>query len=951
MTKLTYKYSLNKFSTLFACFILSLINISQLKAQANDQSLGNRCYVLNSGTLMLRSSHSGLYIDVAGASLEDLADIITWTKSGSKNQIYKVIQHESKWFALAAEHSNKVLSLKLLSESNKKIVQESYTGSANQLWAILRNSTGRIRLINKQSRDLLSITDESKELGSKLFTSTYLENNRSQIWHLRKSSPISVKRVRCPRFNTSSNNSPTPIPTTIVINTPIRTAIPTNTTIATGTTIPTIAPTSTFIPTPRTTNTPVPTIRPSSTSSPLPTNTITPTLPSPTNTPISISTGEQINGGGMLSDNKIQLPLEIIGSEGHTVSVNVTTLNGATAKYLWVQVNNLSYDNKGSFQINSGPWIDLKNSLIDRFDSAPEKAWGGIGGGYNTIRFRVPINGITNGSNTIKFRFNKSDGISAGYRILNFNLLDSAGNRLIAQNSFVYEDPSKWRAPRPNQIDIGKDLWFTAKLKRSPNSGEIKAQCSDCHALNGRDLKYFNYSNYSIIERSKYHGLSQEQGEQIASYIRTLNVPAPTNSRPWNPPYQPAPGLDSKPVENWAAGGGLEAVLDRDIDTFNDMFPGFNGGANISAISKKRIEMGGNIQVNLRESRMAVQFPDWKHWLPFIHPKDAYGDAYKPTQERINRIREFLNKYGKAYIVGSAGGRSFWNDIRDLSYSSLFSEGESTPTPFSTRENWSHEQQKTRYSIGLWLLVQIWDLMHTYNIEGHSQELYRNLGADRPDPRGWPQGNERFVFAVSPFLTPVCSNTQNLWLGRNLCQYYALAWYDMAVILNPGNRFHEVHNAIDWIYFYTRLYNGWRDAGHDLREPGRFAHLLVAALQEADSNIFGVKNMGRGFSWFAATPLLTLQQEDKYVFDANIPFEKNVLVAFINASMGAMLDKIEKYPTGDWERRSQEPRECWYLCEQWPADFDKATKRYSEIGVDPQIVQRTRALINRLYNR
>ena len=26
---------------------------------------------------------------------------------------------------------------------------------------------------------------------------------------------------------------------------------------------------------------------------------------------------------------------------------------------------------------------------------------------------------------------------------------------------------------------------------------------------------------------------------------------------------------------------------------------------------------------------LSLQFPDWKHWLPLIHPKDAYGEYWQ----------------------------------------------------------------------------------------------------------------------------------------------------------------------------------------------------------------------------------------------------------------------------------------------------------------------------------
>jgi hypothetical protein len=94
----------------------------------------------------------------------------------------------------------------------------------------------------------------------------------------------------------------------------------------------------------------------------------------------------------------------------------------------------------------------------------------------------------------------------------------------------------------------------------------------DCHTEDGRDLKYFNFSNYSIVSRSCFHGLSTRQGEQIASYIRSLPLPNP--GRPWNPPYQPRPGVDARPVSHWAVGAGLAWVLNQDIDALPYLIKG-----------------------------------------------------------------------------------------------------------------------------------------------------------------------------------------------------------------------------------------------------------------------------------------------------------------------------------------------------------------------------------------
>jgi hypothetical protein len=472
----------------------------------------------------------------------------------------------------------------------------------------------------------------------------------------------------------------------------------------------------------------------------------------------------------------------------------------------------------------------------------------------------------------------------------------------------------------------------------------IKATCADCHTATGRDLKYFNYSNFSIVARSKYHGLSEQQGKQIASYIRSLNTPAPKQARPWNPPYQPGPGIDSKPIEQWAAGAGLEAVLENDIDTLNDIFPGFNGGANVSAIKKSAIAMGGTWTFNERESRLATQFPDWKHWLPTIHPKDAYPNQYPAAKAVWDKVLGRLEQYGKPYIVGKVdGGKNLWDELDAVS-KALDYGAEDGPTPYSTGKTWTRQQQEMHHSAGLWRAVKLWDMIQTYNIESLSQELYTNLGADRPDPRGWPQNNDRFVFGVSPRLTPVCNNTKDSYLGTNLCRYTSLAWYDLALVLNPGNRFHVEHNAIDWNYFYGVVAYSNQDTGNGLKEPGRYMRLMVSGLKEADSNTFGVKQMGRGFSFWAGTPMaLGGARERELMFE---PDQYATYVAFNNAFLGSMFDKIEKYPVADWERH---PTVCWYLCDQMLGWFDEGLKLYQQYGIDQTVINRIADRINSLY--
>jgi hypothetical protein len=265
-----------------------------------------------------------------------------------------------------------------------------------------------------------------------------------------------------------------------------------------------------------------------------------------------------------------------------------------------------------------------------------------------------------------------------------------------------------------------------------PNSPRIQAHCADCHAQDGRDLKYFNFSNSSIVARARFHGLSTLQGEQIASYIRSLPLPNP--GRPWNPPYQPGPGLDEQPISNWAAGAGLAWVLDRDTDALPYLLgqhfaPLGRAASNPSGNAPNLRELVGQItpdifrpdgNLNPRQIPIALQLPDWSHWLPPIHPKDAWGPAFAQSA--------FAALYGGETTPGSkpkigtkpslrtllAAAQTTDNNIRPVV--ATFAEWSQARRAFLRRfvqpkSVWSPAFTNKVYSTQLWQLVKTWEMM------------------------------------------------------------------------------------------------------------------------------------------------------------------------------------------------------------------------------------------------
>ena len=243
------------------------------------------------------------------------------------------------------------------------------------------------------------------------------------------------------------------------------------------------------------------------------------------------------------------LPLEVIGPDGYTkeVTLNLSSEEAEDADTLYLQCHRCGYSPTGersgqakaSVRLNGGDWLDLTDSAVDMNEQ--DRAYGGFEGGHFTTRFTVDMDGFQAGENTLELRFNGTDNLTSGYRIVDMNVMQGDAP-LLPEDLFAEDDPMTWEPPLDNESDVqaGETLWEEAVLEDFPGGPEIKATCSGCHHQDARDLQLYAFSNRSITERSKFHGLTEKEGEQIASYIRNLkDEGVEPYGRPWDPPYQP----------------------------------------------------------------------------------------------------------------------------------------------------------------------------------------------------------------------------------------------------------------------------------------------------------------------------------------------------------------------------------------------------------------------------
>jgi hypothetical protein len=570
------------------------------------------------------------------------------------------------------------------------------------------------------------------------------------------------------------------------------------------------------------------------------------------------------------------LPIEVLGAPGTTV-ITTLKLTGAQAsqgKRLWLQTHNIRYPEKASLRVNGGVWTPLNNTTADMLGSS--KTYGGIGGSFATLKMSVVLaaNALVAGDNSVEFRFNVGNGLSVGYRIIALNVLDAQSKPLILTSAFTSENPAAWVGPSSASADIsaGKTLWSSAQLKSQsgPAATNLVARCSDCHTETGADLKYFGYSNKSIIERAKFHGLTDAQGQQIASYIRSLPVKAV--GRPWNPPYQPGPGTSAKPNDEWAAGAGIDNVPDDDWDTIKHLFP--------DGIKRDAIMQGdGNLlkRYSSHDTPIAFQLPDWNHWLPEIHPYDAWGKTWfegTPNYKHYRKIRtqlagktptEITQWYrdsgtgngdtyqSTGYFAMTAWSGYFANQGRGNSVVDAMEAFLSSAVDPNGRVTNATDAQKI-YSMALWKMVKHLEINEEFQLTGVGPAAtgvaWAGFDATHALPRAWV-GADRVVFDTSPFLTNLPGGLTGSASGNNAFNYDYLsnAWYQLQLILNAGQRSSGGHRTVDWGYAHGFL-NGM-DRSTNFSQGARNAVWAFKGLDEGDNG--REPNTEQGWSFKRAT--------------------------------------------------------------------------------------------------
>jgi hypothetical protein len=224
---------------------------------------------------------------------------------------------------------------------------------------------------------------------------------------------------------------------------------------------------------------------------------------------------------------------------------------------------------------------------------------------------------------------------------------------LVPGSSFTLDNPATWTAPGAGNAATGQTLWNTKTLRtKSPhtNFADSNSTCGSCHFRNGADLKILNYSANALKIAAVDRGYTDTESDHLIAYVFGLSDSRTIKGRPWNPPFQPGPGLDSGTPDDWIAGAGLDWQLTYDDDMREYMEPERTAGRTAATSYIKR-----------REIPIPVQFQHWNKWLPAYNPAEIWSDWIVPASYPNPPIGtpDWYDYYANTVVPSSSGVTAF----------------------------------------------------------------------------------------------------------------------------------------------------------------------------------------------------------------------------------------------------------------------------------------------------
>ena len=409
----------------------------------------------------------------------------------------------------------------------------------------------------------------------------------------------------------------------------------------------------------------------------------------------------------------VMFPLEVLGTPGTavtlTMKLDAATLSGASSAAVTLTLHNIVQTDSAELVVNGGAPLDL--SSVDGPFRHPD-------GRVTTASVPIDRSLLVAGDNRFVFRYTRQvvDGGSAisGFRVLNVAV--QVGQTMLRPDATL-ETPLQWKPVREDAQSLERGRFFFTDISRDEGPA-----CARCHADSGADLQYYAFSNHSIVERAMFHRFTRDEAEDIASYIRSLDVVRA--GRPYQPPFQPGAN------NTGAAGASIDSVLADDAAFSQAGRLSFDVWDSASAVDTFTLPT-------------AVQAPTWLRWLP---------RTFDPTW--FTRADGVLAKAEQALAADPSveNARTFMSAAMRVGTDILVTTGD----------------HHGRIDVLRFAAVKLWDWS-------------RRLGFSRPD-HGMPEGGPAYPYEVG-FAFFEAANVRNA-VPEAMKQTTSWWWAQLAA--NPG---------------------------------------------------------------------------------------------------------------------------------------------------------------------
>ena len=411
-----------------------------------------------------------------------------------------------------------------------------------------------------------------------------------------------------------------------------------------------------------------------------------------------------------------------------------------------------------------------------------------------------------------------------------------------------------------------------------------------------------------------FMGLAGKMVARIAQYLRDLPVNHSSNGRPWQPPYQPGPNADNNAYE-WAAGQGLENVLENEQELLNDLF----GSTDPSETQIRNAINDFNGNTNIRTQRIAVQFPDWNEWLPVVHPKDILtASEYNTIKTAFDNLRNSVNSSSKINTLNNKTGVNtpyannglfealgvFAREIHKVI------EGDYTLTyprsPYWADNSSNQAFEDRKRSLAHWYGMKLFDVIQEFDIYDIAD--LKNIANADEETFQWPI-REWAVFQNAAHITSG-KRVNSYFLSddtptkQTKSIYLSSIWYQLQLTLTPGHRKGGQVEPNDYAYNLQHMHRLGARSG--IYEPVRFFQNYLKAGEQRNNGKTPAQSLTQSFAgWnmreLSPWRLWSTGRGNTQLFDA-LPVELRKRLR--DTFMDEVADKLLSFNENDWPRTS-----------------------------------------------